>query len=100
MKLTNCLQVKTIDVFLTIVFRTCLLFIVTSKSTSTCTNCGKTGHMLEDYHNKKIEVLVVLITTVKSTKLVVETKTQLVKPVKIPICHPYIICYSAKHIFR
>jgi hypothetical protein len=41
--------------------------IVTIKSTLTYTNCDKTGHSVETYHNKKIEVLIVLTTTIKST---------------------------------
>jgi len=105
LKLTNCLQVKTIDVFLNTIFRACLLpylkltttrmkrntliehrktimiceengpfnlsydvllttpeanvliklvvSIITAKSTLTCTNCGKTTHSMETYHNKK-----------------------------------------------
>ncbi len=45
--------------------------IVIAKSTSTYTNHGKISHTLKTYHNKKREeVLVVPITTIKSTKLV------------------------------
>jgi len=119
LKLSNCVQVRTTNVFLTIVFKVGLLpylrlttigmkrnvlikhkeatigceeggfvnlnynvllttleanaivkhvvLIITSKSTLTCTNCGKTGHLVETCHNKKREVLVVLTTIVKST---------------------------------
>ncbi len=99
LKLINCLQGKTIDVFFTIIFRVGLLFVVTTKSTSTCTNCGKTSHTLETYHNKKIEVPVVSIVMVKSTKPLVETKTQLVKLVRILVHYPHIIYSNAKHRF-
>jgi len=30
--------------------------IVIAKSTLTCTNCGKIGHLIETYHNRKREV--------------------------------------------
>ncbi len=30
--------------------------IGTVKSTLTCTNCGKTSHSMETYHNKKIKL--------------------------------------------
>jgi hypothetical protein len=42
--------------------------VVIAKSTLTYTNCGKTCHSLETYHNKKIEVPIVPTTIVKSTK--------------------------------
>jgi hypothetical protein len=38
-----------------------------------------------------------LIATIKFTKPIVGTKTQLVKLRKIPIRYPYIICYSVRH---
>jgi hypothetical protein len=123
LKLTNCSQVKTTDVFLTNIFRTCLLlylrltiagmkkktlikhkeatvvceergpislnyndllttleaniiakpivYVITSKSTSTYTNCGKIGHTPETRHNMKREVPIIPTPTIKSTKLVV-----------------------------
>jgi len=71
--------------------------IVTAKSTLTCTNCGKTNHSVKTSHNRKREVAVVPITIVKSTKLIVGTKTQLVKSGKILVRYPCIICYNVKH---
>ncbi len=59
--------------------------IVTAKSLLTYTNCGKIGHTLETCHNRKIEVTILLTTTVKSIKLVTKTKTQPTKSIKIPI---------------
>jgi hypothetical protein len=41
--------------------------IIITKSTLTCTNCGKTGHLLETCHNMKKKVPVVPTTIVKST---------------------------------
>jgi len=41
--------------------------IVTTKSTLTCTNYGKTDHSVETYHYRKKEVLVVPTTIIKST---------------------------------
>jgi hypothetical protein len=52
-----------------------VVLIVTPKSTLTYTNCSKTNHSVENCHNRKIEVLVVPIVVVKSTKHVVGTKT-------------------------
>jgi hypothetical protein len=53
--------------------------IVTTKSTLTYTNCGKIGHSMETYHNRKREVPLVPIDTIKSIKPIVGIKTQLVK---------------------
>jgi hypothetical protein len=36
-----------------------VLLTMTSKSTFTCTNCDKIGHLVETYHNKKRDVLIV-----------------------------------------
>jgi hypothetical protein len=47
---------------------------VTTKSTLTCTNCGKIDHLVETCHNRKREVLVVPTATVKSTKPIARTK--------------------------
>lgn len=43
------------------------VLVVTTKSSLTCTNCGKTCHTFETCHNMKMKVLVVPTTTVKST---------------------------------
>jgi metal-sulfur cluster biosynthetic enzyme len=74
--------------------------IVTTKSTLTYTNCGKTGHSVETCHNNNREVPVVSTTMVKSTKLVARTKTQLVKSGKIHAHYPCIICFSVEHRSR
>jgi hypothetical protein len=152
LKLANCLQVKAIYVFLTIVFKenllpylkltiTCVkkdtliehkeavvvceesglislnynVLLITleanivtkhvapiliAKSSLTCTNCSKTSHTLETYHNKKREVLVAPTTIMRSTKLVAKTKTQPSKLGRIPIHYPCIICYSVEHRSR
>jgi iron-sulfur cluster repair protein YtfE (RIC family) len=50
---------------------------VTIKSTLTCTNCGKISHLVETYHNRKREVLVVPTTTVKSIEPILGTKPNL-----------------------
>jgi hypothetical protein len=52
-----------------------IVHVTTAKSTSTYTNCGKTCHTFENYHNQKREVLVVLAAIVKSIETVVETKS-------------------------
>ncbi len=47
---------------------------LTTKSTLTCTNCGKISHLVETCHNRKREVLVVPTATVKSTEPILGTK--------------------------
>jgi len=74
-----------------------IILVVTTKSTLTYTNCDKTGHLVETCHNKKKEVPSVPTVTFKSTKLITKIKTQLVKLGRIPICYPYIICFTKKH---
>jgi hypothetical protein len=149
LKITNYLQIKATNVFLTIVFKTSLLPylrlatacmkrdtliehkeaiivceesgpislscnvllttpkantiakpivpIVIAKSTSTYTNYGKINHTFKTYHNKKRkELLVVPITMIKSTELIVETKTQPPKLVRILIRYPCIICFNVE----
>ncbi len=73
--------------------------IVRVKSTSTCTNCGKTSHLVETCHNRKREVLVMPIAIVRSIEPIVRIKTQPVKSRKIHVCYPYIICSSVEHRF-
>jgi hypothetical protein len=48
---------------------------VTVKSTSTCTNYSKIGHILETCHNYKKEVIVVSTATMKSIKPVTWSNT-------------------------
>jgi hypothetical protein len=71
-----------------------IIYVVTAKSTLTCTNCGKTNHLVETYHNRKREVPIVLTITIKSMELVVRTKTQPIKSGKIHVHYPCIICFS------
>jgi pantothenate synthetase len=77
-----------------------VVIVVTTKSTLTCTHCGKTSHSLETCHNRKKEVSVVPTTTVNSVELVQKTKTQLVKLGRILVCYPYRIYSSAEHRSR
>jgi len=51
-----------------------VVLTITTKSTFTCTNCGKTSHLVETCENTKREVLLVPITMLKSTKPVAGTK--------------------------
>jgi hypothetical protein len=74
-----------------------VVLVVTTKSTLACTNCGRTGHSVETCNNTKKEVAIVATATVKPTKLVVRTKTQLVKSRKTLVRYPYIICSSVEH---
>jgi hypothetical protein len=67
------------------------------KSTLTYIDYGKIDHLVEIYHHRKREVLVVLTTIVKSTEPIVGTKTQLVKLRKIPLGYPYIIGSNIEH---
>jgi hypothetical protein len=46
-----------------------VILIVTAKLTLTCTNCGKTDHLMETYHKRKREVSVVLTVIIKSINL-------------------------------
>jgi hypothetical protein len=66
--------------------------IVTVKSTLTCTNCGKTSHLVETYNNKKIEIPVMLTITIKSINLV--------RSRKILVHYPYIICFNIDYKFE
>jgi hypothetical protein len=52
-----------------------VVLVLTTKSTLTFTNCGKTGHSVETCHNRKKKVLVVLTIIVKFTKPILGTKT-------------------------
>jgi hypothetical protein len=45
-----------------------IIHVITIKSALTCTNCGKTNHLVKTCHNKKIEVPFVPTAIVKSTK--------------------------------
>jgi len=56
-----------------------IVHVIIAKTTLTCTNCDKIGHLMETYHNKKREVQVVPTVTFKSTKPIVGTKTQPIK---------------------
>jgi hypothetical protein len=73
--------------------------IITTKSTLTCTNCDKIGHLVETCHNRKRKVKVVPTATIKSTKLVVGTKTQLVKSGRIHVYCSCIIYFSVEYRF-
>jgi hypothetical protein len=64
--------------------------VVITKLALTCTNCGKIDHSMETCHSRKKKVLIMPTAIVKSTELVVGTKTQLVKSRKIFICYPCI----------
>jgi hypothetical protein len=74
-----------------------VVFIITTKSTLICTNYGKIGHSMETYHNRKRDILIVLIAIVKSIKPIGGTKTQPIKSRKVPIHYPCIICFSVEH---
>ncbi len=50
---------------------------MTTKSTLTCTNCGKINHLVETCLSRKIEVLVVPNAIVKSIKPIERTKPNL-----------------------
>jgi hypothetical protein len=76
-----------------------IIHVVTIKSALTYTNCGKTSHSVETYHNKKIEVLVVPTAEIEPTKPIARTKTQLVKSRKTHVRYPCITCYSVEHIY-
>jgi hypothetical protein len=52
-----------------------IIHVVTTKLTLTCTNCRKTSHLVETCHNRKKDVPIVPIATIKSKKHVVRTKT-------------------------
>jgi hypothetical protein len=77
-----------------------VIIIIIIKSTLTCIYCGKTSHSMETYHNRKIEVLVVLTAMVEWIKPIRGNKTQLVKLRKIHVRYPYIVCFNVKHIFK
>jgi hypothetical protein len=68
-----------------------VVFVLKLKSTLTCTNCGKAGHLVKTFYNMKKEVLLVPTTIVKYIKPIAGTKTQLVKSGKILVYYPCII---------
>jgi hypothetical protein len=70
-----------------------------AKLTLTCTNCGKTNHVVETCHNRKREVQVVPTVIIKYMEPVIGIKTQPIKSGKIPIRYPCIICSSVEHRF-
>ncbi len=72
---------------------------VTIKSTLTCTNCGKTDHLVETCCNKKRDVSIVPTTKVKFTKPITITKSQPIKLIKVPICYPCITYFNIEHRF-
>jgi hypothetical protein len=73
---------------------------VIAKSTLTCTNCGKTNHLMETCHNRKKEVPFVPTTIMKSMKCAVGAKTQPIQSRKIHVHYPCIICFSIEHRSR
>jgi hypothetical protein len=56
---------------------------VTTKSTSTYTNCGKIGHTFEICHNKKKKVWILPTITINSMEPIVKPKSQHIKQVRI-----------------
>ncbi len=52
---------------------------VTTKSTSTCTNCGKIGHTLDICHKQKKKVWLVPTITISSMEPIAKTKSQHIK---------------------
>jgi hypothetical protein len=74
-----------------------IVYAMITKSTLTCTNCGKIGHSMETCHNRKKCVLVVPTATIRSIKPIARTKIQPVKSGKVNFCYPCIICSSIKH---
>jgi len=75
--ITNHAKVNTIT-------KPIVIVVTCAKSTSTCTNCDKTSHILDTCYIQKKKVPVVQIATIKSTKQVVGTKTH-VKLVRIHV---------------
>jgi len=49
--------------------------IVIAKSTLTYTNCSKIDHLVDTYHNRKREVPIVQIATIKSIELITGINT-------------------------
>jgi hypothetical protein len=57
----------------------------------------KTSHAKETYHNRKREKFIIHVVTTKVTEPVVEITTQCVKPIKIPLTYPCVICSISEH---
>jgi len=74
-----------------------IVLIIIAKTSLTYTNCGKTCHTFETYHNKIIEVPIIPTTIVKSIEHVVKTKIQIAKLAIIPIYYPCIIYFNEEH---
>jgi hypothetical protein len=76
-----------------------LVIHVTIKFTSTCVNYSKIGHILETCHNWKKEVLLISTIVVKFIKLVTWSNAQPIKPIRIHLHYPCIICFSVNYWF-
>jgi hypothetical protein len=70
---------------------------ITIKQWLTYSNCGKTSHAKKTCHNKKKEERVVPITSIKVVELVVGVITQPIKPARLPLKYPCIICSYSEH---
>jgi hypothetical protein len=71
---------------------------IIAKSTLTYINYGETNHSMETCHNRKREVPLVPIATIKSIQPIVGTKTQPIKSRKINVHYPCIICWHRTKI--
>ncbi len=74
-----------------------VVIYTTIKQQLTYSNCGKIGHVKETYHNKKKEEHVVPSTSTKVDELIVGVITQPIKPTRVPLKYPYIICSNFEH---
>jgi hypothetical protein len=76
-----------------------LIIHATVISTSTCINSSKIGHILETYHNWKKEVVLVSTVVIKFIKHVTWSNAQPIKPIKILLHYPCIICFGVDYQF-
>jgi hypothetical protein len=74
-----------------------ILTYITIKQWLTYSNCVKTSHVKKTCHNKRKEEHIVLITSTKVVELVVGVITQPIKPARVPLKYPCIICSNSKH---
>ncbi len=67
------------------------------KQQLTCSNYGKIGHAKKPCHNKKREEPTIPIIPIKVVELVAKVSAQLVKPVRVSLRYPCIICSNFEH---
>jgi hypothetical protein len=70
---------------------------ITTKQPLTCSNCGKTSHAKKTCHNRTKEKHVIHFVPTKVVELIAKQIAQPIKPTRIPLKYPCMICFSSEH---